>query len=197
MKKRYIILGIFILFFLIFYYKNQKLGNTIIKIEKEKIIENILNQKFSYEANVKVKVFSNKNENEYDLRMIENHQESLIEAVGESNISGLRIEKKNGNLIIKNTKLKLDKIYENYREVTDDSLFLSTFGKEYQETGKRKETEKDDTIIIKLTLKNGNRYIKYKELYFNKETGMPTMLMIKDSSKQPKIIIEYTSIKLL
>lgn len=197
MKKRYIILGIFILFFLIFYYKNQKLGNTIIKIEKEKIIEDILKQDVSYEANIKVTVYSNKNKNEYDLRIIENQEENLIEAIGENSISGLRMEKKNGDLIIRNTKLKLDKIYENYREVMDSSLFLSTFGKEYQETNQRKEEEKDDNIMIRITLKNGNRYIKYKELYLNKKTGMPEILMIKDSNKRPKIIIEYTSIKVL
>jgi len=197
LKKRYIILGIFILFFLIFYYKNQKLGNTIIKIEKEKIIEDILKQDVSYEANIKVTVYSNKNKNEYDLRIIENQEENLIEAIGENSISGLRMEKKNGDLIIRNTKLKLDKIYENYREVMDSSLFLSTFGKEYQETNQRKEEEKDDNIMIRITLKNGNRYIKYKELYLNKKTGMPEILMIKDSNKRPKIIIEYTSIKVL
>ena len=37
----------------------------------------------------------------------------------------------------------------------------------------------------------------YKELYLDKSTGMPTKLIIKDSSNKPKIIIEYTSIKTL
>ena len=160
-------------------------------------MEDILKQDVSYEANIKVTVYSNKNKNEYDLRIIENQEENLIEAIGENSISGLRMEKKNGDLIIRNTKLKLDKIYENYREVMDSSLFLSTFGKEYQETNQRKEEEKDDNIMIRITLKNGNRYIKYKELYLNKKTGMPEILMIKDSNKRPKIIIEYTSIKVL
>lgn len=196
MKKIYIVLFvIFISFFLIFNYKNLKLGNTIIKVDKEKVIENILNGRFKYEA--KIKVYSNKNENEYRLRITEDGKNCLIEAVGENSISGLRIQKKNGDLTIKNTKLKLDKIYENYREVTDNSLFLSTFKKEYEETDKIREEENDNNIVIRITLKNETRYIKYKELYISKTTGIPVKMIIKDSSKQPKIIIEYTSIETL
>lgn len=196
MKKIYIVLFvIFISFFLIFNYKNLKLGNTIIKVDKEKVIENILNGRFKYEA--KIKVYSNKNENEYRLRITEDGKNCLIEAVGENSISGLRIQKKNGDLTIKNTKLKLDKIYENYREVTDNSLFLSTFKKEYEETDKIRKEENDNNIVIRITLKNETRYIKYKELYISKTTGIPVKMIIKDSSKQPKIIIEYTSIETL
>ena len=196
LRKIYILLSIiFILIFLIFYYKNLKLGNTIIKIDKEEVIENILKRHFKYEA--KVKVYSNKNENEYRLKIVEDEKNSLLEAIGENSISGLKIEKKNGDLTVKNTKLKLDKIYENYQEMTDNSLFLSTFRKDCKETNKITEEETTNSIVIKIILKNETKYIKYKELYISKTTGMPTKMIIKDSSKQPKIIIEYTSIETL
>ena len=198
MKKKYIIFFIiFILIFLIFYYKNQKLGNTIINLSEEMIIENILNNKLNYEAKVKVKVYSNKNNNEYNLKIVENEKYCVIEAIGKNSISGLKIEKKNNDLIIKNTKLKLDKIYENYQEITDSSLLLSSFSKDYNETDKRSIIEKENETLIKITLKDNNKYIKYKELYLNKDTGFPTKMIIKDSIKQPKIIIEYTSIEIL
>ena len=199
MKKIYIILTIiFVIIFLIFYYKNQKLGNTIIKLNEDEIIENILNGKLNYEAKIKVKVYSNKNENEYELKIRENEEEnSLIEGIGNNNISGLKIENKDGNLIIKNTKLKLDKIYENYKEITDNSLFLSSFSKDYIETDKKSEKENSNEKIIKITLKDYSKYIKYKELYLNKNTGIPTKMIIKDSSNKPKIIIEYTSVEIL
>ena len=198
MKKIYIIFVIiFVLIFSIFYYKKSKLGNTIINLSKEKNIENILSNNLKYDAKLKVKIYSNKNENEYNLKIKEDGEYSLLEVTGNKNISGLRIEKKQGDLIVKDSKLKLEKIYEDYKEFTDNSLLLSSFAKEYQETKDRKEEEKDSEFVIKITLKNYNRYIKYKELYIDKQNGLPKRLIIKDSSKQVKISIEYTNIEIL
>lgn len=198
MKKIYIILVIiFVLIFSIFYYKKSKLGNTIINLSKEKNIENILSNNLKYDAKLKVKIYSNKNENEYNLKIKEDGEYSLLEVTGNKDISGLRIEKKQGDLIVKDSKLKLEKIYEDYKEFTDNSLLLSSFAKEYQETKDRKEEENDNEFVIKITLKNYNRYIKYKELYIDKQNGLPKRLIIKDSSKQVKISIEYTNIEIL
>ena len=198
MKKIYIIFVIiFVLIFSIFYYKKSKLGNTIINLSKEKNIENILSNNLKYDAKLKVKIYSNKNENEYNLKIKEDGEYSLLEVTGNKDISGLRIEKKQGDLIVKDSKLKLEKIYEDYKEFTDNSLLLSSFAKEYQETKDRKEEEKDSEFVIKITLKNYNRYIKYKELYIDKQNGLPKRLIIKDSSKQVKISIEYTNIEIL
>ena len=196
MRKKYIILAIIlVLFFLIFYYKNSKLGNNIINLD-EKNIENILSNNLKYTSKVKVKVYSNKNENEYNLKISEDGEYNLLEAIGNNNISGLKIEKKNEDLIVKNSKLKLEKIYENYKELTDNSLFLSSFVKEYLETKNKEKIEKDGEIVIKIVLKNYNKYIKYKELYINKENGKPKKLIIKDSNKQVKTSIEYTNIEI-
>ena len=198
MKKICVIfVVIFLLIFLFFYYKNLKLGNTIINLNEEKNIENILNNKFKYSSEVKVKVYSNKNENEYKLKIIENGENSLLEVIDKNDISGLKIEKKNQNLIVKNSKLKLDKIYEKYKEVTDNSLFLSSFTEEYNETENKKIVENNNEILIKITLKNYNKYIKYKELYLDKKTEMPIKLIIKDSNNKVKISIRYTNIEIL
>ena len=113
MKKIYIIFVIiFVLIFSIFYYKKSKLGNTIINLSKEKNIENILSNNLKYDAKLKVKIYSNKNENEYNLKIKEDGKYSLLEVTGNKDISGLRIEKKQGDLIVKDSKLKLEKIYE-------------------------------------------------------------------------------------
>jgi len=42
------------------------------------------------------------------------YNNNLIECIEKNDISGLIIEEKDGNLIIKNSKLKLDKIYYLY-----------------------------------------------------------------------------------
>ena len=198
MRKIYIVfVVILVLIFSFFYYKNSKLGNTIIKLNEEKNIENILSNKFKYYAKLKVKIYSNKNENNYSLNIKEDGEYSLLEVTGENDISGLKIEKKKGDLIVKNSKLKLEKIYQDYKEFTDNSLFLSSFAKEYQETKDIKEEENDNEFVVKITLKNYSKYIKYKELYLDKKNGLPKKLIIKDSSKQVKISIEYTNIEIL
>ena len=198
MRKIYIILTIFlILIFSFFYYKKSKLGNTIINLNEKKNIEDILSNNFKYDSKVKVKIYSNKNENEYSLKIKEDGEYSLLEVLGKKDISGLKIEKKNGDLIIKNNKLKLEKIYADYKEFTDNSLLLSSFVKEYIEVENKEEYEENEKIVIKIVPKNYTKYIKYKELYLNKKNGIPIKMIIKDSSKQVKISIEYTNIEIL
>ncbi|MBR1540161.1 MAG: hypothetical protein IJ629_03175 [Clostridia bacterium] len=92
--------------------------------------------------------------------------------------------------------MKLEKIYENYQEITDSSLLLSSFANDYKKAS-YKETKEENEILIKVTLKNYNKYIKYKELYLDKDTGIPLKMVIRDSSNNPKIIIEYTNIEIL
>ena len=198
MRKKYIILAIIlVLIFSFFYYKKSKLGNNIIKINSEKSIENILSKDLKYNSKINVKVYSNKNENEYNLEIKENGKEySLVEIDSDKDISGLKIEKKNGDLIVKNNKLKLEKIYENYKELTDNSLLLSSFVKDYLEIENKEKYEENGEIVIKIVLKNYNKYIKYKELYIDKNTKKPTKMIIKDSNKQVKTSIKYTNIEI-
>ena len=185
------------LIFSLFYYKKSKLGNNIINLSEKKNIENILSNNFKYDSNVKVKIYSNKNKNEYSLKIKEDRKNSLIEVLGKKEISGLKIEKKNGNLIIKNNKLKLEKIYENYKEFTDNSLLLSSFVKEYMETENKEKYEENGKIVIRIIPKNYSKYIKYKELYLDKKNENPVKMIIKDSSKQVKISIEYINMEIL
>ena len=197
MGKKYIILAVsLVLIFSFFYYKNQKLGNNIIKLSEEKIIEDILSSKLKYDAKIKVKVYSNKNENEYNLKIKEDGKNNYLEVTGNKDVSSLLIENKNGNLVIKNSKLKLEKLYENYREFTDNSLFLSTFVEEYEKAKEKEIIEENGEIVIKIELKNYNKYIKYKELYLDKKTGKPVKLLVKDSSKQEKLSIKYINIEI-
>ena len=107
MKKYIILIIIFILIFLIFYYKNQKLGNTIIKLSDEKIIENILNGKLDYTANVKVTVYSNKNENEYQLKIEEKGQNTIIEGLKGKDISRFKNRKNRGRFNCKKYEIEI------------------------------------------------------------------------------------------
>jgi hypothetical protein len=198
LKKKYVILVVILgLIFVIFYYKNFYSGNNIIKSSEEDIVDSILNDTLNYKAQIKVKIYSNKNENTYEMNEEENEEYSRLEVIGESNISGLRIESNKNKVIIKNTNLKLEKIYEDFTPILNNCLFLSSFSEEYREALKIEQYEENENIVIKIKLNKSTKYIKYKELYLDKKTGLPKKLIVKSSDKQIVACIEYINIEIL
>jgi hypothetical protein len=198
LKKKYVILVVILgLIFVIFYYKNFYSGNNIIKSSEEDIVDSILNDTLNYKAQIKAKIYSNKNENTYEMNEEENEEYSCLEVIGESNISGLRIESNKNKVIIKNTNLKLEKIYEDFTPILNNCLFLSSFSEEYREALKIEQYEEDENIVIKIKLNKSTKYIKYKELYLDKKNGLPKKLIVKSSDKQIVSCIEYINIEIL
>jgi len=192
-----LIVIVIIIFFLIFNYKKFLNGNNIIKQNQEEIVDNILSNKIKYKAEIKVKINSNKNRNEYNMIQEENDTHSYLEVTESGELNGLIIENINNKLTIRNTKLNLEKIYEDYKAMTNNCLFLSSFGKEYIESQEIKKYEEEDCIVVKIKIKNSNKYIKYKELYLEKNTGIPRKLIIKNSDKQEVVCIEYINIEIM
>ena len=198
MKRKYLIFLILIFFiiFLIFYYKNFLNGNNTFKKSNEEIIENILNEDLSYKSEAQVTIYSNKNENTYIINQEETKEYSKLEVVSKGDISGLILEYKENKMILKNTELNLEKIFDNYKELSGNYLFLKTFVKEYLESENCQILEDEENIIIKISLLEFNKYIKYKELYIDKKTGLPNKLIIKNSDKQIKGCIIYNNIEI-
>ena len=119
-----IIISLFlsVVFFIKNYYKNIIIGNNISSKSTQEIVDNILNMK-SYDSNITVKIISNKNENTYVINQT-NIGDRLFkqEILEPENISGTIIMYDNGKLNIKNTKLNLNKIYEDYKYITNNQL---------------------------------------------------------------------------
>ena len=109
--------------------KNIKMGNNI---SSQEIVDYILKTN-SYKANVNVQVNSNKNTNKYVLEQEYNKENGSTQVVIEpSNIAGVKIMLKDGNLKIENTNLKLSKIFENYKGLEENSLDLISFIEDYK-----------------------------------------------------------------
>ncbi len=200
MKKRYIIIliCIFLIIFSFFYYNFFINGNNIFKKSDEEIIDNILNADFNYTAEANVTIYSNKNQNTYEIKQEETKEHSFLEVISDGDIKGLNLEYEENKLILKNTELNLEKIFENYNELSSNYLFLKSFIKEYLESEDIKILEdNENTIVVKITLLNSNKYIKYKELYIDRKTELPKKLIIKNSDKQIKVCIIYNNIEIL
>lgn len=191
MKPKYICL-IFLIIFIIFsiiVYNLLQSGNNIISKSKEDIIEKILDTK-EYNAKIKVTIYSNKNQNEYEIEQSENivNNYSFEKVTSRGTIEGLTVELNNNKLSIKNTKLNLEKIYENYQPIVKNYLFLSNFINELSEDIEEKEEE--------IILKNKNNNLHKKELYISKKSGLPQKMIIIDKEQNVKAIIEYIEIEL-
>ena len=201
MKKKKIIIIILIAtliissIFFIFFNKNTakryKTGNNS---TSQEIVDNILNI-YSYEATVEVEIKSNKNENKYIIKQVYNGEEdNWQEIIEPTNIAGVKIIKQGANLKLENTNLNLTSMFENYEYISDNSLDLSSFIKEYKNDEKAEFSEKDNKIIMTTSI-NENRKRKTKILYINKENGMPSKLEIQDANKKIAIYILYNEVK--
>lgn len=201
-KKIYIvgliIVLIIITIFIKINYKSRKFGNNISNKTSEEIAEYILNIS-SYDTKIDVTVESNKNSNRYLLKQEYSKQENFSKQIVEEpkNIEGLTTTFDGSNLKLENAKIGLTKVYENYKELTENHLFLETFIEDYKNSENAKVEEKDDVIEMKVKLKNdSNKYAIYKKLYIDRKTGKPLKLEVQDINQKIKIYILYNEINI-
>lgn len=173
--------------------KISKIGNNS---SSQEIVDYILNIE-SYSSEVDVEIKSNKNSNKYKLKQNYIKDEKNIQEVVEpQNIQGVKIINEKNNLKIENTKLSLTKIIENYQDIANNQLDLSTFITDYKNNNNSKFTEKENKIIMETTSQNESQYRKYETLYISKENGKPEKMEIKDTNQNVIIYIIYNEINI-
>ena len=194
-KKVFIFVLICIIIFSIFYYIFCILGNNKNRNQNE-IVDNILKKLENYEADVTVSVMANKNETIYNMKQIYNKNKSKTIINSPENIKGMVIENTNNTLKITNPIINMEKVYEDYDFILNNDLFLNVFINDYKNNSSEIH-EQDNELILSIKLNNKtSTYIKYKELYLNKETKLPLKLEMKDDSQKTKICIIYNDIKI-
>lgn len=179
---------IFFLFFHVNTAKNLKIGNNS---TSQEIVEYILNIS-SYEATVQVEIESNKNQNQYVIKQTYEKPDKISQELLEpSNIAGVKMIKNGNQLKIENTKLNLSSIFENYEPISDNSLDLSCFIKDYQSDKKASWKEENNQIIMNVKTEQ-----EEKSLWIDKTEGKPKRLEIKRANKNTKIYILYNEVNL-
>ena len=172
--------------FKIMNYKNVKTGNNITDKTLKEIEDYILNIS-SYEAEIEVKVESNKNTNKYILKQkFASPNIASQEVIEPKNIEGLTVKYDGTNLEITNSKLNLNTIYENYTYIADNVLWLSDFIENYRKNG----------VIIMETKRDKNKYSAVEKLYINRNASKITKLIIEDENKKNRIYITYNKIEI-
>lgn len=177
--------------------KYLKNGNNMSNKSADEIKEYILNIS-SYEAEVEINVISNKNQNKYKAKQQFVKEDNLYkqEIIEPENIKGVIFSYDGKNLNLENTKLGLNKIYEDYKYIGSNDLSLIQFVNDYNDVEEKSFQEKDGNVILELKIKNGNKYRTYKKLYVDKQRGVPTKMEIQDVSQNIIIYILYNEIKI-
>lgn len=198
LRKIVIFVIIFVAIFGILYYKNFISGNNISKNRSDKKIEEIINSMGNYSAEINVTVLSNKTQNEYVIYQEVNGDYSMQEVKKGKNIEGLKLEQTGNNLKISNSKMNLEKVYENCENLMNNAMFLNSFAKDYKnEANEISFSDANGEIILEIKLNNSqNTYVKYKKLYLDAKTMEPIKLEIKDNTKKDTICIIYNSVDL-
>lgn len=185
-----IILLIILIFSIIFLLTNNK------NIETGNNDNNQILNMNSYEAKIEVTVISNKNTNKYKMIQQYKKDEYSIQEIEEpENIRGVRIEYMNNTLSIKNTNLNLTNIYENYKYIAENNLFLNEFIDDYKNNRNSKQEENENEIILTTDCKTQeNKYQIKKKLIIDKDTGKPKKLEVQDINQNITVYILYNEI---
>ena len=182
---------IFLILFSIKYYKTKNTGNNINKSIND--LKDILSIN-SYEAEIEMTVKSNKTTNKYKIEQIYSRPNLIKQIIKEpSNLENVIIFFDGKSLKIENTNLGLSKIYENYKYICENSIWLNSFIEQYNKNSKISETNNE--IIIENNNKYNNYNVKQK-LYIDKNKKVPIKMEVLDNNKNVKVYIKYNEIKL-
>ena len=192
-----IIITIIAIFFIKTNYKSFKFGNNISNKSADQIKKYILDIN-SYDLTANITVQSNKNTNSYIIKekYVKDNNVCKQEILEPENIKGVSFIYDGANLKIENTNLNLNKLYENYSYIGENTITLKSFINDYLESNESTMSETDEEIVLETKLKNGNKYISYKKLCINKSTGNPTKLEIEDITQKTSIYILYSEIEI-
>jgi len=158
------------LFLIILGYKFFIPGNNK-NIESETQLDEYILSIKDYELEGNVTVYSNKNINTYKLKQYKKGNYQRQEIINDNENNGLIIENEGNKITIKNTVLDLTSVFENYEEVTKNSIGLDSFIEDYRKTkdGNASPTHTHKTIppnmsyssvvpTLKCYLENSPRY---------------------------------------
>ena len=196
-KKMYILIVsaffIFAIVFIIIFsknnYKTLKNGNNINNQTRDKVYDNILNIS-SYKATLEVTINSNKNSNKYVLKQSHNVDDDTQEVLEPENIRGIKTTYNNGTLKIQSNNLNITKVYNDYKNIENNDLWLNSFIEDYK-ISKEKVVEENEEKIISIKINN-----RTKKLYLDKKTGKPTKLVVEDNNQKTVIYIIYNEIEI-
>ena len=192
-----VIVIIIVIFFIKINYKSLKNGNNMSNKSTKEITQYILDIN-SYEAEAQVLIESNKNSNKYKIKEKYSKDNNVFkrEILEPENLNGVSFIYDGTNLMVQNSALNLNKIYENYPYIGENNITLMDFVNDYKESNETNVSENEEEIVLEVKIKNSNKYIAYKKLFIDKAQGKISKLEIQDITQKTIIYILYNEIKI-
>lgn len=175
-------------------YETINIGNNNLNKTLEEVEDYILNIK-EYTATIEVTINSNKNSNKYLIKQNHKEKNDEQEVLEPDTIKGVKLIYKDSSLIVENSNLNLEKIYNNYPYIESNILWLNSFIEEYRNSEQKNITEKNEEVVMQIKRKNDKK-IATEELILDKKTLKPTKLSIMDNSKNVIVYILYNEIEI-
>lgn len=201
-KKVSIIIAIILIILVIFLFfiKNNynflKFGNNMSNKSADEIKNYILNID-SFSAEVSVAITSNKTTNTYTFSQKSKGNQYIQELLEPENVAGLKVLYDGNNVRIENTKIGLSKLYEDYKYITNNSLWINTFINDYKNEANEKALyEENDIVVLEVKVKNENIYNANKKLYIDKLTGKPVKMEVQDVTQNLRVYILYSKVEI-
>lgn len=197
-KKIFILCMIFLLLIFAFCgYKFFRTGNNKNIESIGELGEHILNIS-NYEIEANVTIYSNKNSNTYRFTEYKMNEYQKQEIFNEEDNNSIVIENDGDKLTIKNTLLDLTQVFENYEEVTKNTIGFDAFLDDYNNSDSVNISEDEKYYLIFVKVKNSsNKYIQNKTLFMDKKSGKAEKIEVKDINNNSTIVIEYTRFQIL
>ena len=132
MKKRIFVICVLLILIVLFSYCYKFFipGNTK-SIENVNDLNEYLSKINDYSVEAKVTVNSNKNSNSYNLKQSRIEGKCVQEISDINNSMKVIIENTKGKVIVKNTELSLENVFNNYDDVVKNSIGLDAFIEDY------------------------------------------------------------------
>ena len=198
MKKRIFVICVLLILIVLFSYCYKFFipGNTK-SIENVNDLNEYLSKINDYSVEAKVTVNSNKNSNSYNLKQSRIEGKCVQEISDINNSMKVIIENTKGKVIVKNTELSLENVFNNYDDVVKNSMGLDAFIEDYERKKKKEILEKDGYYIISVKSKNSQiKYAKSKTLYFDKLNNRIEKIVVKDINNNEMVVIEYSKLEI-
>lgn len=150
----------------------------------------------AYEAIMDVRVYSNKNIREYQMKQVYSSPNTYSsEVLKPVEIKGVKSTFDGKTLTVMNPNIPDEKIFENYNVPAENPMFLSYFLNRYYNKDSRTVEGNNNFTIMKAQMINNDMSINRGELTIDNKTKLPIKLEYYDVNGKLKFDIIYNEFK--
>lgn len=153
-----------------------------------------------YETNMKITYISNGLKTEYEMKyeyFNDEHGEKIeiLTYTKPEKFRGMQIICSSEEIKHLNPYITKNLTYYIENDRNYNEILFSSFKRNYFMSNKSRMQENTNEIILETDIPSDNFYFKYEKMYIDKETLMPTKMIIENENNEAICIIDYNNFK--